>query len=187
MKSITSIAVLLLLSCAWSVPAEAQRGYPSVVCDDCRDIRDNPRDYRNFAYNQVFAPTGTMTYDEADFFMITNPDGQSLFVDMNMDIGLILVDVGLPLPVPIPTVVSVQVILIYENGDQRDYRIDPRAHPDGLRVGGRGSGGGSRRGPGGGSRGPGGGNSGPPGESPPSPRICGITRVDGGRGRRTCL
>jgi len=185
MKSLTSIVVLLILSCAYSVPAEAQEDYLTVTCDDCRDIRRNARDYRNFAYNQVFAPDGTMSYDEGDFFRIENPDGQSVFVDMNMDIGLILMDVGLPVPVPIPTVVNVQIILIYENGDQREYMIDPRAHSGPLPVGGRGGRGG---GPGGGSGGSGG-SGGPGGSSGPggSNRICGITRVDGGRGRRTCI
>jgi len=184
MKSITSITVLLVLFCAYTVPAEAQGGHPSVVCNDCRDARNNPRDYRNFAYNQVFAPDGEMTYDEGDFFQVVNPEGQSVFVDMNMVYGVIVVNLGLPIPVPIPTVVQVQVVLIYENGDQRDYRIDPRAHPDGLPVGGRRAGG---RGGGPGAGGPGGGNSGPPGESAPPGRTCGITRVDGGPGRRTCL
>jgi hypothetical protein len=185
MKSITSVAVLIILSCVFSVPAKAQGGHPSVVCSDCRDSRDRPRDFRNFAYNQVFAPDGDMTYDEGDFFEVSNSQGQSVFVDLNMAYGVVVVDLGLPTPLPIPTVVQVQVILIYENGDRIDYRIDPRAHPNGLPVGGRRAGG-----PGAGGRGaggPGGGNSGPPGESAPPGRICGITRVDGGKGRRTCL
>jgi len=192
MKSITSIAVLLILSCAYSVPAEAQGGHLTVVCNECRDTRNNPRDYRNFAYNQVFAPDAEMSYDEGDFFLVVNPDGQSVFVDMNMDIGLILVDVGLPVPVPVPTVVSVQVILIYENGDQLSYMLDPRAHPNGLPVGGGGRGGGAGGGPGGGGPGGGGAGGGGSGGSGAgsgggSNRICGITRVDGGRGRRTCI
>jgi hypothetical protein len=135
-----------------------------------------------------------MTYDEGDFFEVSNSEGQSVFVDMNMDIGLILVDVGLPIPVLIPTVVNVQVILIYENGDQLSYMLDPRAHPNGLPVGGGGPGGGSgaRGGPGGGGAGGGGSGgsgagSGGSGSGGGSNRICGITRVDGGRGRRTCI
>jgi len=186
MKSLTLIAVLLILSCAYSVPAEAQRRHLTVVCDDCRDTRRNPRDYRNFAYNQIFAPDAKMSYDEGDFFLLVNPDGQSVFVDMNMNIGLILVDVGLPVPLPIPTVISIQVILIYKNGDQRAYMIDPRAHSAALPVGGR-SASGRSRGSGRGSGGSGGGSSRPPAESIPPARTCGITRVDGGKGRRTCL
>jgi len=184
MKSLTLIAVLLILSCAYSVSAEAQGRYLTVVCADCRDTRRHPRDYRNFAYNQVFAPDAGMSYDEGDFFRIVNPAGQSVFVDMNMDIGLILVDVGLPVPLPIPTVIRIQIVLIYENGDQKAYMIDPRAHSFALPVGGR-RGGGSRHG---GANGrPSGSNSRLPSGSPSPARICGITRVDGGRGRRTCL
>jgi hypothetical protein len=179
MKSLTLIAVLLILSCAYSVPVEAQGGHLTVVCDDCRDARRNPRDYRNFAYNQIFAPDAEMSYDEGDFFLLVNPDGQSVFVDMNMNIGLILVDVGLPVPLPIPTVISIQIILIYKNGDQKAYMIDPRAHSAALPVGGRSAGGRSR--------GSGGGSSRPPAESLPPARTCGITRVDGGKRRRTCL
>ena len=190
MKSITSIAVLLILFCAYSVPAKAQGGHPSVVCSDCRDSRDHPRDFRNFAYNQVFAPDGDMTYDEGDFFEVSNSEGQSVFVDLNMEIGFVVLDLGLPIPLPIPAGIEVQVILIYQNGDRREYMIDPRAHPAGLPVGGRREGRGrSGGGPGSGrfGGGPGSGNSRPPGESPPAIRTCGITRVDGGRGRRTCV
>jgi hypothetical protein len=185
MKSLTLIAVLLFLSCAYSVPVEAQGRHLTVVCDDCRDPRRNPRDYRNFAYNQVFAPDAGMSYDEGDFFRLVNPDGQSVFVDMNMDIGLILVDVGLPVPLPIPTVIRIQVVLIYENGDQKAYMIDPRAHSSALPVGGRSGGRGG--GQGGGRGGPGSGSSGPRAESLPPARTCGITRVDGGKARRTCI
>lgn len=184
MKSLTSVAALIILSCFYSAPAEAQGGYPSLVCYECRDLRNYPRDFRNFAYNQVFSPDGNMSYDDGDFFRVTNLFGQSVLVDMNMDIGLILIDVRLPFAVPIPTVVRIQIILIYENGDQIDYRIDPRAHPNGLPVGRRGA----RRGDGPVDRsygGPVGGTSRLPGGFPN--RVCGITRVDGGRGRRTCL
>lgn len=187
MKSLTLMVVLLILSCAYSVPVEAQGTHLTVVCDDCRDTRRNPRDYRNFAYNQVFAPDAGMSYSEGDFFRIVNPDGQSVLVDLNMDIGLILVDAGLSVPLPIPTVIRVQVILIYENGDQKTYMIDPRAHSSALPVGGRRGGGGLHGGPGGGNGRPSGGKRWLPAESRPPVRICGITRVDGGKGRRTCL
>jgi len=196
MKSITSIAVLIILCCVYSVPAKAQGGHPSVVCSDCRDARDHPRDFRNFAYNQVFAPDGDMTYDEGDFFEVSNPEGQSVFVDLNMEIGFVVLDLGLSIPLPIPIGVEVQVILIYENGDQKVYMIDPRAHPDGLPVGGRGGpggGSGAGGGPGGGGGAGGGGpggsgaGSGGSGSTGGSNRVCGITRVDGGRGRRTCI
>ena len=188
MKWATSIAVALILIGACAVPAEAQKTYPERQCDQCRDPDQFPRDYRNFAYNQLFAPDATMTYSEGDFFEVVNPQGQSVFVDVNMDLEVFTLDMGIPIPLPYPIAIQVQIILIYENGDQRTYMLDPRAHPNGLPVGGRRAGGGGH---GGGGSGGAGGSGGSGGSEPPSgssgSRVCGTTRVDGGKGRRTCI
>jgi uncharacterized membrane protein YgcG len=153
------------------------------MCEACRNAENFPRDYRNFAYNQLFAPDGWMTYEQGDFFQIVNPRGQSVFVDVNMDLDVFTLDVGIPIPLPYPIAVQVQIILIYENGDQRTYMLDPRAHPNGLPVGRRRAGGAGGRG--GGGSGSSGGSEPPSGGS--GSRVCGITRVDGGKGRRTCI
>ncbi len=188
MKWSTSVAVLLIMTFTCVTPALAQGSFLSVPCEDCRNPNDFPRDYRNFAYNQLFAPDGWMTYDQGDFFQIVNPQGQSVFVDVNMDLDVFTLDFGIPIPLPYPISIHVQIILIYENGDQLSYMLDPRAYPNGLRVG-RGPGGRRGGGPGGGPGGGSGGGSG--GSEPPSggsgSRRCGITRVDGGPGRRTCI
>lgn len=188
MKWSASIAAaMLILTCALATPAKAQGSFPQLVCAKCRNPYSHPRDYRNFAYNQLFGPDGWMTYDEGDLFQVFSPAGESVFVDMNMDLDVFTLDLGIPIPLPFPIAVQVQIILIFENGDQRKFMLDPRAHPDGLPVGrnrggrGGGSGGGAR----------GGGNSGggsePPQTGTGSDRKCGITRVDGGKGRRTCI
>lgn len=185
MKIIASILALIVLNVVFTTPASAQSGLRVVTCDACRDPVRNPRDYRNFAYNQVFAPDGSMSLDDADIFVIENNSGQSLVADMNMDIETVWVDVGLLVPIPIPQVVRVQVILIYENGDQRKFMIDARAHDGALPVGGvrNRSGGGGSSGPGTGTGGAAAGGS----QTPDPSLICGTTRVDGGRGRRTCI
>jgi len=183
----TSITVVLILTCAYTAPAEAQNVFPVVRCNECRNPHDFPRDYRNFAYNQLFAPDAWMSYSQGDFFQVVNPQGQYVFVDMNMDLDVFTLDLGIPIPLPFPVSVQIQVILIFENGDQKTYMMDPRAHADGLPVGGRrgrGGAGGGRAG--GGSGGSGGGGSAPP-PSGSGTRKCGITRVDGGKGRRTCI
>jgi hypothetical protein len=177
----TSIAAVLILACAHTVPAEAQNVFPVVTCNECRDPYEFPRDYRNFAYNQLFGPDGTMTYEQGDFFQVVNASGQSVFVDMNMDLDVFTLDLlGIPIPLPYPVAIQIQIILIFENGDQKTYMMDPRAHADGLPVGGRSAGGGGGYGDSGG-----GGSEAPP--SGTGTRTCGITRVDGGKGRRTCI
>jgi hypothetical protein len=182
----TSIAAVLILTCAHTVPAEAQNTFPQVLCDQCRDPNDFPRDYRNFAYNQLFAPDAWMTYSQGDFFQVLNPQGQYVFIDMNMDLDVFTLDLGIPIPLPFPIAVQIQVILIYENGDQKIYMMDPRAHADGLPVGRRTA----RGGAGGGGFGSSGSSGGRGSERPSAgsgTRTCGITRVDGGKARRTCI
>jgi hypothetical protein len=183
MKKLASIAVLVSLICIYAEPVRAQDDYLLIPCDACRDPYERPRDYRNFAYNSIFGPEGYLTYDEADFFRIENVEGQIVSVDINMDLDVFTLDLGIPIPLPFPIAIQVQIILIFENGDQKEYMLDPRAHPDGLPVGGRTSGAGAGGG--------GDGDSGPSeGEAPspgPGEKTCGITRVDGGKGRKTCL
>ena len=179
-------------------PAVAQSTLPEVTCYECRSPYRFPRDFRNFAYNQVFGPNGTMSYEEADIFRVINPAGQGLVVDMNMDLVVLQLRLGdIPIPLPYPIGVDVQVILIFDNGDQISYMIEPRAHGGELPVGGprgrRGAGAGAGAGSGGGSGGPPSGGSGDSGgygssgSGASSGQVCGITRVDGGRGRRTCI
>ena len=182
MKKLASVALFIMLMCLQAPVASAQDDYLVIPCDACRDPYSHPRDYRNFAYNLLFGPDGYLTYDQADFFRIINSDEQLISVDINMDLEVFTLDIGIPIPLPFPIAIEIQIILIFENGDQKEYKIDPRAHPDGLPVGGPGAGGGA----GGGS----GDDEGPPSEGPPSSSgdpICGVTRVDGGKGPRTCI
>lgn len=137
MKRLPLIAVLILVACAYVTPAHAQGSYLTIICDSCRNPTVFPRDYRNFAYNLVFSPAGGLTYGQADFFRIVNLRGQSVLVDMNMGLEVFTLNLGIPIPLLYPIGVQVQIILIYENGDQRTYMIDPRAHPNGLPVGRR--------------------------------------------------
>lgn len=185
MKKLASIALFVVSMCLQAPIASAQDDYMEITCDACRDPYDRPRDYRNFAYNLVFGPDGYLTYDQADFFRIKNSAEELVSVDINMDLEVFTLDFGIPIPLPFPIAIEIQIILIFENGDQKEYKIDPRAHPDGLPVGGPGSGSGAGGGAGGGS----GDDEGPPSEGPPSSsgEVCGITRVDGGKGRRTCI
>ena len=183
MKSFAVLAVTIMISPFWGSPAQAQGSFPRLTCEKCRNPRRFPRDFRNFAYNQIFGPNGTMNYGDADFFQVKNLTGHSVFIDMNIRVGFVMSDFGaLPVPLPYPTIVRVQIILIYQNGDQRKYMIDPRAHPNGLPVG-------QRRTRGGGGGGVGGrAGSGPPLPRPPrSTRRCGTSQVDDGAKRRTCL
>ena len=183
------MAMIIAVSFTNPTPARAQGAYPTVTCDACRNPRAHPRDVRNFAFNQLFAPDGWMTFEQGDFFQVTTRDGHSVFVDMNMNLAAFTINLGIPIPLPYPTAVQVQVIVIYEDGDQKKWMIDPRAHPNGLPVGGRsrgGPGGGSGGGNGGGN-GSGGGSDGPPSSGGNSRGRCGITRVDNGPGRRTCI
>jgi len=114
----------------------------------------------------------------ANFFEVINLDGHSVFVDINIDIEMFTIDLGFPLTLPYPVGLELQIILNLENGDQLKYTLDPRAYPNGLPVGGR-------RGGGGGGAGPP--RSGPPVSRPPRPRlVCGTSRVDRGKKRRTC-
>jgi uncharacterized membrane protein YgcG len=180
------MAMAIAVSFTTSAPAQAQASYPTVTCEACRNPWSHPRDFRNFAYNQVFSAQGWMTYEQGDFFRVVNRDGQSMLVDMNMDLSVFNFYLGIPIRLPYPISIQVQIILIYDNGDQIMTMINPRAHPNGLPVGGRRA----RRG-GSGGGGSGGGGSGGDYWSPQtgggSNRRCGITRVDGGPGRRTCL
>ena len=137
MKKLPLIAVLFLVACTYVTPAQAQGSYLTIICEVCRNPNVFPRDYRNFAYNLIFAPDGWLTYEQADFFQIINLRGQSLLVDMNMDLDVFTLNLGIPIPLPYPIAVQVQIILIYKNGDQKRYMIDPRAHPNGLPVGRR--------------------------------------------------
>lgn len=151
MKRCILILIALASAAAWSSSVMAQASYPIIVCEACRNPARFPTDYRNFAYNQVFGPDAWLNYDQADFFGIVNLSGQSVFVDVNMDIEFFTFDFGIPIPLPYPVDVNIQIIVIQENGDQNSYMIDPRAHPDGLPVGSRRDGGGAS---GGGGSGP---------------------------------
>jgi len=159
----------------------AQSSHPRLVCEACRNPNFFPRDYRNFAFNQVVGPNTWMTLEMANFFEVINLDGHSVFVDINIDIEMFTIDLGLPLTLPYPVGLELQVILNLENGDQLVYALDPRAYPRGLPVGGR------RGTPGGGGGGAGPPRSGPP-DQPPTRlgRVCGTTQVDRGKKRRTC-
>ena len=152
MKRLPLTAVLFLVACAYVMPVQAQGSYPTIICEVCRNPNFFPRDYRNFTYNLVFGPDGWMTYGQADFFEIVNSRGQTVLVDMNMDLEVFTLNLGIPIPLPYAIAVQVQIILIYANGDQKRYMIDPRAHPNGLPVGRR-----ARRTPNGGGRDGGGG------------------------------
>jgi hypothetical protein len=186
MKWYIPIVIFFALSVTYVAPANAQGSGLNILCEACRDPERFPRDYRNFAYNQVFGPEGWMTYDQGDFFSVTNLRGDSVSIDMNLElliIGIPLTELGLPFDLGFPVGLQVQIILIFENGDQISYMMDPRATRNrALPVGRRGSRGGG--GPGGGS-----GHGRPadplPGSTPD--RRCGITTVDGRGARRTCI
>jgi hypothetical protein len=181
----------MAIAFSYATPAAAQGAYPTLKCDACRNPRIHYRDYRNFAYNQIFSPGGWMTYGDADIFRVVNSRGQSVVVDINLRMEVLRIDLGFRIPLPIPISIQVQIILIYENGDRIMSMIDPRAFPDGLpmptsRSGPNRRGGAAGRFPSGG-----GGRSGSGREYsiPPNRghRRCGIARVDNGPGRRTCI
>jgi len=189
MKWYTPLVIFIALSVTYVVPANAQQSGMDIRCEACRNPTRFPRDYRNFAYNQVFGPNGWMTYEQGDFFTITNPHGHSVSVDMNLDlliIGIPLTELGLPFDLGYPVGLQVQIILIFENGDQIPYMIDPRAHPNrALPVGRR-----LPRGSGPGGGGSGGRSHGRPADPLPGStpgRKCGTTTVDGRGARRTCI
>jgi hypothetical protein len=58
----------MAIAFSYATPAAAQGAYPTLRCDACRNPRIHYRDYRNFAYNQIFSPGGWMTYGNADIF-----------------------------------------------------------------------------------------------------------------------
>lgn len=182
MKYLITLIALFMLS-GNPVQAQGMGPHMQVLCESCRNPAFYPRDYRNFAYNQVFGDMSWMTVGMADFFYVTNMNGQTVSIDMNMDYTGIGIDVFGFFLTPYPTGLTVQVIVGLDNGDQISYTMDPRAISRVLPVGGRR---GSR-----GGGGPGGGGGGTPSGPPPDPLPgntprCGYTQVDDGERRRTC-
>ena len=181
------IAAALLAVGAIPEVSNAQSEDDPLPCNACRNPRFHPLDWANFAYNQVFGPSSWMNADQADSFWVENPAGHTLLVDMNLGLGTI--DIPLPgvvLKIPYPTDLIVQIILHLADGSNKEFTQHPsKRNPNKELPVGRqdppdvGSGGG----------GGGGGRSGGPPDDPPDrkPKRCGVTMVDGGSHRRTCI
>jgi hypothetical protein len=92
------LAVLLLISPLLADISHAQRGASDNYCERCRDPYQNPDDYVNFAYRQIYGDDGWMDFDQADDFYIRNPDGFEVYVDVDFVMhGFQLNGLSLPL------------------------------------------------------------------------------------------
>jgi len=108
------VAVFLLISPLFSEISLAQLGATDNYCEQCRDPYENPDDYVNFAYGQIYGDNGWMDFDQADDFYVTNPDGFVVYVDVDFVMrGLELFGLILPMW---PTNV-IQISLALPNGD----------------------------------------------------------------------
>lgn len=74
-----SLLMLVLLS----VGLSAQADLLEVKCLQCRDPQLHPKDYGNFAFNQVFGPEGWVTGSDRSRMKITNLDDRWAVVELD--------------------------------------------------------------------------------------------------------
>ena len=74
-----SVLLLLLIATTASAAAEPLE----VKCLECRDPHIHPRDYGNFAYNQVFGPQAWVTGNDRSRLKITNLDDRWAVVELD--------------------------------------------------------------------------------------------------------
>ncbi len=73
----------LLMLVALIIGATAQADLLEVKCLKCRDPQLHPKDYGNFAFNQVFGAEGWVTGSDRSRLKITNLDDRWAVVDLD--------------------------------------------------------------------------------------------------------
>jgi hypothetical protein len=73
----------LLLVLLFGIGINAHADLLEIKCLECRDPQTHPKDYGNFAYNQVFGPKGWVTGDDRSQMKITNLDDRWAVVDLD--------------------------------------------------------------------------------------------------------
>ena len=74
MRKLILLSTILFSTPAWSA---------AILCADCRHPDQYPKDYGNFAYNQVFGSGAWLTLSQGDRIQVRNPAGQWAYVDLN--------------------------------------------------------------------------------------------------------
>jgi len=74
MRSLLTILVI-------SFGASALADITEIRCDPCRSVDDYPRDYGNYAYNQVLGDHPTLSLAEGSRVKVKNPQGDWAIVD----------------------------------------------------------------------------------------------------------
>jgi hypothetical protein len=73
----------LLLVLLFGIGINAHADLLEIKCLECRDPQIHPKDYGNFAFNQVFGAKGWVTGDDRSQMKITNLDDRWAVVDLN--------------------------------------------------------------------------------------------------------
>ena len=123
---------IFLLCCnpAWS-------GLIEVACEECRNPEEYPRDFGNQAVNQLFGCKRWLTLAQGDQLKITNLNGESAMVDLNlvvMSLNFIINTTQIPAP-NLFHAGTIQVLVYTKNRTVLDYRIHTALAP--LDVGSR--------------------------------------------------
>ena len=110
-----NLIVLLLVSSPFAASiCWAQSHAIDIYCGDCRDPIEHPRDYVNFAFNQVYGPDAWLDFDQADDFYIVNSDNQRVYVDVDY----VMLGVGIKgLRLPVWPTNLLKITLALPNGD----------------------------------------------------------------------
>ncbi len=73
-------SLLIILSIVYSATALADIAV--IPCNACRSVDDHPRDYGNYAYNQVLGEHPTLSLEEGSRVQVVNPQGDWAIVDL---------------------------------------------------------------------------------------------------------
>jgi len=76
MRKLLTAILIILSPTVWADPIE-------LLCSDCRDVYDQPIDFGNFAFNQVFGDTPFLSFKEGDKVIVWNTDGQWALVNLD--------------------------------------------------------------------------------------------------------
>jgi hypothetical protein len=125
----------LLIFLALTLSGSALADIPDILCNACRSVDDYPRDYGNYAYNQVLGDHPTLSLEEGSRVKVKNPQGDWAIVDL----AFVLDQTGLSLSILILSYSfivpdgTIQIRVQDPDGETLTYEVFVES-PD-LRVG----------------------------------------------------
>jgi len=125
----------LLSILAISFSASALADITEIRCDPCRSVYDHPRDYGNYAYNQVLGDHPTLSLEAGGRVKVRNPQGHWAIVDLAFILegtGLNLSILVLSYSIVVPDG-TIRIRVQDPNGEMLTYEVFVES-PD-LRVG----------------------------------------------------